>query len=161
MRPTFAFLLFNICLFRWAAAQSPEACNKHLQIREATKETWSPGVVRKNSDQAGGVIYEVKIKIRKSGSINFQKLITDGQSFDIELVKDGERNAHGPFKKGDEVKLIARTDKKQEATKADDSVMKMLAEKDATSAILYTSKKKQYYHTLPEFSPRQSDQLIR
>ena len=116
--------------------------------------------MKKNSYQAGGIIYSLKIKVRKSGYVTFEKLIIDGQALDVEVIQNGARDVQGPFQKGDEVTLTARSDRKHEPVKADESIVKKLTEKHSVAAILYQIKNKQYYQTLQAFSTSESDRLI-
>jgi hypothetical protein len=153
-------LLCTLSLGCDAVAQSPKFCKKHLQISEAKQEKWNPGIVKKNSDQAGGIIYSLKIKVRKSGYVTFEKLIIDGQALDVEVIQNGTRDVQGPFQKGDEITLKARSDKKHEIVKADESIVKKLTEKHSVAAILYQIKNKQYYQTLQGFATAEGDRLI-
>jgi hypothetical protein len=142
-----------------ANSQTPEICLKHLQLGNTTQEHWTPGIVRSNSDVNGGIIYEIGIKVKKGGYITFQNLITEGQVLEVELIKDGKRNAAGPFKKGDEITLIARSDKQRPVEKPDDLTADKLKSKRAAGGILYTIKEKQYLHTVDKFTARQRNAL--
>jgi hypothetical protein len=157
-----SFALFIFChsfLSSCLQAQSPEICTKHLEIKEASQQTWGPGIVKKNAEQAGGVKYEVKIKIRKNGHVTFKSLIVDNQILPVEISQNGNRNMQGPFAKGDEVTLIARTDKEKPAEVSDEVTNEKMQQRNAVAAILYDYKKKQYLHTLKKFSTHRRDKL--
>ena len=140
-------------------AQTPTICVKPVQVSDATRENWSPGIVRENTGNAGGVIYQVSVKIRKKGEVSFNSLIVDGQVLDIESVKYGERNAAGPFMKGDELLLIARSDRSKHIAGADASLLERVKDHKAEGAILYTFKNKQYLRPIEAFTEKRDNPL--
>ena len=152
----FGFILFRAFTIN---AQTPTVCLKPVQVAEATKENWAPGIVRENSANAGGVIYQVSVKIRKKGDVTFQSLIVDDQVLNIEAVKYGERNASGPFLKGDELLLIARSDQSKEAAGADAPLLQKVEEQKAEGAILYTFRSKQYLRPIEAFAVKRDNPL--
>jgi hypothetical protein len=136
-------------------SQTP-VCTKHLKIEESTQRNWNPGVVKENSAQAGGDIFEVKIKVKKGGYITFEKLIIEDQALAVEVKQDGNRGAQGPFKKGDEIILTSRTDKEEPFNKADQAIVTTINNKNAIGAVLYTVKGKEYIHTISNFTVRKN-----
>lgn len=140
-------------------AQTPTICVKPVQVSEATRENWSPGIVRENTANAGGVIYQVSVKIKKKGDITFHNLIVNDQVLDIEVVKYGDRNAPGPFVKGDELLLIGRSDRSKEAAGADASLLQKVKEQKAEGAILYTFRSKQYLRPIETFAVKRDNPL--
>src|SRR5687768_13367205 len=125
-------IFYSLC----ANAQSPTPCTKHLQINAATQQKWNPGIVQDNSQPSGGIVYEVKIKVKKKGYIAFQNLIIENQVLDVEVIKDGNRNVKGPFQKNDELSLIARSDKKKSYASPEQTVAAIVASKNAEGAIV-------------------------
>jgi hypothetical protein len=155
-----AFLISIVLLLSIPANAQISVCSKHLKIQESTQRHWNPGIVTENSAQAGGSIYEVKIKVKKGSNIAFEKLIAEGQALDIELKQNGQRGAQGPFKKGDEIILSARTDKQQPLTNSDQEVATAIRNKKATGAILYTLNDKKYIQTIANFTVWQNGKPI-
>jgi hypothetical protein len=157
-RPVSLMVVFFLLSIQ-AKAQTP-ACSKHLKIEESTQRNWNPGIVQQNAGDTGGLIYEVKIKVKKGGYITFQNLIIEDQVLDVEVKQNGDRQAEGPFKKRDEVVLSARTDKTKSPVAAPNEITLTMKKKNATAALLYTSKGKQYIHPISNFTARQSGKPI-
>jgi hypothetical protein len=155
----FTGLLF-LCTFS-IYAQSPAFCLKHVEVVTAFKENWVPGVVKNNEDRAGGTIFEISVRIKKNGGITFQQLILENQILSIEVTKDGKRNVPGPFNKGDELVLIARSDKNKSTAPPDDSAIRQLKAKNAEGALLYTIKNKQYLRPVDVIAGKRDKKLPR
>ena len=151
----FSLTLYSITLH----AQTPNLCTKHLAVGTSTESNWAPGIVQNNSQPAGGKVYEVQIKIRKNGYITFENLITENEVLPVEIVKDGTRNVAGPFKKGDVLTLIARTDKKKVQPAPENSIALKIKSKNAVGAVSYTFKDKQYIHPLASFIAKENKKL--
>jgi hypothetical protein len=151
--------LFISFSFFAMAQSSPEVCLKHLQVNEAFKQKWNPGIVRNNSKSAGGMMYSIKIKVKKNGYITFNKLITENEVLDVEVTKDGNRNITGPFDKGDEVTIIARSEINKPGPQPDPALSSKVKSKHAAGAILYTYKGKQYLHTLDRLTEAENNTL--
>jgi hypothetical protein len=152
-----ALILFSVIfIYTFSVnAQTPIACNKHLQINSATEQKWNPGIVQDNNEPAGGMVYEIKIKVKKSGYILFQNLIIDNQVLPLEVVKDAKRSAVGPFSKDDVLSLIARTNRKKNYSAPDEAIVRIVNGKNAKAAIVYTLDEKHHVHTIPKFDAKE------
>lgn len=161
LKPTglaiFIGLLF-LCTFT-VHAQSPVFCLKHVEVVSATRENWAPGIVKNNEERTGGIICEISVRIKKNGDITFQDLILEDQVLTVEVSKDGKRNVPGPFKKGDQLLLIARSDKKQSPVAPDASVVLQMKTKDTAGALLYTFKNKQYLRPVDVLTEKSNRKL--
>jgi hypothetical protein len=144
----------------FANAQSaPNICTKDLTIEQASQEKWNPGIVLNNSKASGGIAYKIKIKIRTTGYVIFNNLITENEALPVEILKDGTRSAGGSFKKGDVVTLIARSDKNMTQSPPDSLISSKLKNKNLEAAILYTTREKQYLHPVDHFTVTESHKL--
>lgn len=108
MKTILVVILFIVSSTCFAQVQ---ISSKHVKINAATQMSWSPGMIQQNSAPAGGKVFEVAIKIKKRGDYVFEKMIVDGQSLDIEMVKDGKRGIDGPYKKCSKWHIISRSDR--------------------------------------------------
>jgi hypothetical protein len=151
--------LFISFSFFAMAQSSPEVCLKHLQVNEALKQKWNPGIVRNNSKPSGGMMYLIEIKVKKNGYITFNKLITENEVLDVEVMKGGNRNVTGPFEKGDAVTIIARSEINKQSPAPDSAISSKIKSKHAAGAILYTYKDKQYLHTLDRLTETENKKL--
>lgn len=151
----FTGLLF-LCSF---TINAQKFCLKDIDVASASKENWAPGIVKNNSEPSGGIIFEISIKIKRNGDITFQDLILEDQVLPIEVTKDGKRNVPGPFQKGDELVLIARSDKKKSPATPDQSVIRELNAKKTEGALLYTFKNKQYLRPVAVFTQKSNKKL--
>lgn len=145
--------------FTHAQAQSPTVCLRPLAVKEATEESWAPGVVRENTTAAGGSLYRISVIVRKKGNVLFDKLILNDQVLTIEAVHEGQRHADGPFSKGDEVLLIARSDRARPGSTPEDAVVSMIKKRNAAGALLYTFRDKQYLRPIEAFTEKRSNPL--
>ena len=78
----------------------------------------------------------------------------------VEVKQNGNRNVAGTFKKGDEVVLIARTNKQKQVTAAEDALLAKMKDKGAPAAVIYSNKDKKYFHTISTFTVTQSGKPI-
>ncbi len=136
-------------------AQTPEFCLKPVKVIEATQERWAPGVVRDNAAQEGGTIYRISVRIRKKGDVTFQGLILNEGTLEIEAINDGQRNASGPFSKGEELLLVARSEKKATpTTPPDPSFIEKMKSRNAAALLLFTYRGKQFIRPVGTFETR-------
>lgn len=152
---TFTGLLL-LCTFN---IHAQKFCLKDIDVASASKENWAPGIVKNNAEPAGGIIFEVSVRIKKNGEITFQDLILEDRVLPIEVTMDGKRNVPGPFKKGDELVLIARSDKKNSPVTPDQSIIRELKAKNIEGALLYTFKNKQYLRPVVAFTEKRNKKL--
>jgi|GEM_PF-5465901 len=135
-----------LCFSLSANAQSPKLCSRHFRILSATKEAWSPGIVRNNNEIAGGVNYELKIKVRRKAPLEFQNLTAENKTLKIEVRKGGEPLT-ASTKKGDVLTLIARYDLKKESSDNQTSdISKTINENNTAAAIHYIVNDVHYLH---------------
>lgn len=99
-------------------------------------------MVQQNAEPDGGSIYEIQMKIRKKGDYDFQKLIVDNESLDLELVGNDNMNSGNAFiKKCSKWQLVARSSKRDIKTISDPAMEKRINEhKDVAGWIQYTFK---------------------
>ncbi len=140
-------------------AQAPRICNRPVQLLDATRQNWAPGIVQENSQSSGGMIYELSVRIRKKGNVTFDKLIVNNQMLDVEAVQDGQRHVAGPFRKGDRILLIARFDRSKSPEPADENILARLKNKDAEAALLYTIRNKQRLKPVQSFAEKRANAL--
>ena len=134
-------LVLFVLVINFSFAQ-PQITSKHIKVLTATKMSWNPGMVQQNSGPGGGMVYEIQIKIRKKGDYDFEKLIIDNESLDIELAGNDEKNSGNAFiKKCSKWQLIARSSKRDVKEISDSSIEKMTSEhKDMAGWIQYKFK---------------------
>ena len=75
------------------------------------------------------------------------------------MTKDGNRNLTGPFKKGDVVTIIARSEINKPGSQPEPATLSKIKAKHAEAAVLYMYKDKQYLHTLDHLSEAENDKL--
>jgi hypothetical protein len=150
-------LLVSPCLFGQVKISS-----KHFKIIEASQHKWTPGVAQENAKQVGGLIYEIKLRVKKKGSLQFDQFISEGKALGIEVTRDSERNAKGPFNKGDVLTLIARTDVSQAATVPDQVLEEYISKaKQKPGWIVYSFKEKKYMAGISVIEEKVPNQLSR
>lgn len=137
---TGSFLLITIILTVDCMAQVPVKRRCAFTVSEATQETWSPGIVADPASSSGGMLYRITVRTRKKG-ISFHQLVTSDARVDIEVVRGAERNATGPFAKGEELVLVARSAKDSPAP---DAALRIKAG-NAAALILFSRKGKRFY----------------
>lgn len=136
-----------------------EVCTKHLILKEASQAKWNPGIVKSNSESSGGKTFEVRIKVRKQGYLTIENLITENEVISFEVIQNGNRNAKGPFKKGDELLIVGRTDRKKQESAPAVTLVDMLRSEKAAGAIVYRFRDQTYLHPITQFAEKQSNKL--
>lgn len=86
------------------------------------------------------MLYHITIRTRKKG-ISFHELVTADASLDIEVVRGTERNITGPFAKGEELVLVARSAK---GSRAPDTAW-WAKSGNAAALILFSRKGKRFF----------------
>jgi hypothetical protein len=150
MLSAITFLLI-ICNAFFAQAQEPKLCTKHFTVATATSENWNVGVVRNYSDTTGGNLFSIKIKMHRSGYINFTQLIINNQQFAIEAVKNGIREFKGTVQVGDSLVLISRTSKTLRGAAPNASIIEKLRTKHKVAAIVYILDDLTFFHPIESF----------
>lgn len=104
--------------------------------------SWNPGMVQQNSEPGGGMVYDLQIKIRKKGVYDFEKLIVDNESLDVEWAgKDGKSSGNAFIKKCAKRQLIARSSKRDIKEINDPAIEKLIrGHKDMAGWIQYKFK---------------------
>ena len=156
---TLFFLICVLALFFQANGQATFS-KKCLSVSESTVQSWSPGNVQVGEKASGGVIYQIKAVVKKSGNLKFDSLFVDGRSFAIEVLKGAERAYNGSFKKGDLITLLARQNKSglYQKNSADISLI-IASRKDAVAFISIWVSDKRYLHPISEFKKVSSHNL--
>ena len=133
-------------------AQS-QITSKHLRVLNASEQSWSPGIVRQNTEPAGGKVYEIHIKVRKRGAYNFESLLVGNEKLDIEIAQNGERNLSNAFyKKCSKWQLIARSNQNDVKKITDESLTNMITEnRDIDGWILYKFKGQTFAKSIAHF----------
>lgn len=121
-------LLLFVFVINCSFAQS-QITSRHIKVLTATKKSWNPGIVQQNAEPGGGKIYEMQIKIRKKGNYDFEKLVVDNESLEIELSgMDGQESGNAVIKKCSKWQLIARSSKRDVNEISDPSIKKIVSE---------------------------------
>lgn len=147
-------LLFLICLTAFFFQSNAQATfsKKCLSVSESTVQSWSAGNVQAGEKAVGGVIYQIKAVLKKSGNLNFDSLFVDGKGFAVEVVKSTERAYVGSFKKGDSITLLARQDKGILYKKPSANVNRIISsKKDVIAFISIWVSGNRYLHPVTEF----------
>lgn len=105
MRLTLLFLFATCSL----AFSQIAVSSRYFSVVSATERAWSAGTTLVGQQSTAGKIYELHVRLRKSGNIQFQYLFINDQFLDLETLKGNERMARGPFRKGEKITLICRT----------------------------------------------------
>jgi hypothetical protein len=146
-----SFLLFCILTFFTANGQA-KFSKKCLTISESTVQSWSPGNIQVDGKAVGGVIYQIKAVLKKSGQLKFDSLFVDGKNFPLEVVKGTDRGYTGVLKKGDSITLQARQDKGVTYQKNSAGISRLISsQKDAVAFISIWVNGKRYLHPVSEF----------
>lgn len=118
---------------------------KHLKVVNSSQMAWSPGTVRENSSPGGGNIYQIEIKIKKKGEYQFEKMIKDGESLDLEMTSKGVQQAAGNFKRCAKWQIIARSNRRTPFEIEDDQVKFIVAKhSEVVGWIQYKFKNQKY-----------------
>lgn len=100
----------TLCLSLTSAlGQNPAISSRHFKIRDATRQAWSPGIVRENTAISGGYIFQLGVKARKGGRYQVERLIVNGESLSIEATQGGEARSTDRVRKCSKWKFIARS----------------------------------------------------
>lgn len=110
-------------------------------------------MVQQNAEPDGGKVYKIQIKIRKRGDYDFEKLIVDNESLDIELVGNDPMNSGNAFiKKCSKWQLVARSSKRDIKAISDAAVEKLISEqKNVAGWIQYTFKGQTFIRPVDSF----------
>jgi hypothetical protein len=124
---------------------------KCLSITESSIQSWTAGNTQVG-DKTGGVIYQIKAILNKSGNITFDSLFVDGRSFAIEVVKGTDRSYVGSFKKGDLITLLSRENKGTRYLTPSAPVNQIISsKKNFVAFISIWAGSKRYLHPVTEF----------
>ena len=145
------FLLLVPAFFFQTNAQATFS-KKCLSISESTVQSWSPGNVQAGEKARGGMIYQIKAVLKKSGDLKFDSLFVDGQSLALEVVKGTDRAFAGAYKKGDSITLLARQSKANAHQKYSADVSQLFSsKKEVVAFISIWVSGKRYLHPVSEF----------
>jgi hypothetical protein len=146
-----SLILLYVSGFIFQANAQVTFSKKCLSVTESSVQSWSPGNAQVG-DKGGGLIYQIKAVLKKSGNLTFDSLFVDGKSFAIEVVKGSERAYMGSFKKGDSVTLLSRQNKGKRYLKSSADVNQVISSKKMFSAFISIwSGGKRYLHPVTEF----------
>jgi hypothetical protein len=152
------FLLANSCL---VFSQEPEISKKHIKIRSAVSSGWSPGIVKENSQPAGGLLYQIELKVKRSGDFKFEGLITSGEKLTIGLVKDNERNPSGPFSKRTKLQIVSRSNRASPSAQEDTTIHKLIAgQPDVSAWVQYSFEGKSFLVPVRQIDTKKNEKLI-
>jgi hypothetical protein len=110
--------------------------DKHFKITSATKESWSPGTVQDNAPSGGGLMYQIKLEVKKSGDFKFDSLITEAGALPLEVIKNAIRNYKGPLKKGERILLIAYQENQKSFTANSLAVQSLISDRKNQPALI-------------------------
>ena len=146
-----SLILLFVSGFIFQANAQVTFSKKCLSVTESSVKSWSPGNAQAG-DKGGGVIYQIKAILKKSGSFTFDSLFVDGKSIAIEVVKDSERGYSGSFKKGDSITLLSRQNKGVHYLKSSPAVSPIISsKKNFVAFISIRAGGKRYLHPVTEF----------
>lgn len=135
------FFLLSLILVSLPLWGQTKISTKHLKIIDASQHKWSPGTVQKNSEPAGGIIYETKIKVKKSGDLKIDHFIIEDKLLKVEINKGTERKVSGPFTKGDELTILARS---ETSSPISENLSASIGAKKKSAWLMYTVDGKNY-----------------
>jgi hypothetical protein len=146
-----SLILLLVSGFIFEASAQVSFSKKCLSVAESSVQSWPPGNAQ-GSDKGGGVIYQIRAVLRKSGNLTFDSLFVDGKSFAIEVVKGSERAYIGSFKKGDTVTLLSRQNKGMHYLKSSHDVSQLISSKKKSAAFISIwVGGRRYLHPVTEF----------
>ncbi len=146
-----SLILLYVSGFIFQANAQASFSKKCLSVTESSIQSWSPGNAQAG-DKGGGVIYQIKAVLKKSGNLTFDSLFVDGKSFAIEVVKGSERAYIGSFKKGDSVTLLSRQNKGTRYLKSSADVKQVISSKKMFAAFISIwVGGRRYLHPVTEF----------
>ncbi len=126
----FILIFCLLCVGSSSVAQVTPT-RKYVKVLEATQRRWSPGTVQKNTNPSGGFIFEIKVRVKKSGDWHFQQGAFDNKTLPIEVTKQGERTVQGPWRKREVLTLIARTNDAATAAQVEEEIARAMASSEA------------------------------
>jgi hypothetical protein len=135
-----------------AATAQVKFATKFFKVTEATVQSWSPGASRNTGKTEGGFVYQVKATVTKASQLQFDSLVVDGNMLAIEVVKGTQRNYKGPFSKGDQLTILARTENGASIKKASTKLLEAMAQKKGSGFISYRVKGKPYLYSISKFT---------
>lgn len=149
------FFMLSLLLATMPLWGQVKISSKHFKVIDASQHKWSPGVVQKNSEPAGGVIYEIKIKMKKNG-VKVDQFITENKSLKIEINKGAERHAGGPFRKGDQLTIVARS---ESSSPVGENWAAAIATKNKTGWLGYSFDGKNYLAGVSQINQKSAAQM--
>jgi hypothetical protein len=135
--------------------------SKNFKVLSATKESWNPGTVTDNSKPGGGALYQVRLMVKKNGTLRLDSLVMAEGSLPVEVTKNTVRNYKGPLKKGDEIVLVAYQNFQEPLAKnpADvQSLMARIKKSKASCFVSYREKGNKCLVLIGEFQKKTSNQ---
>jgi hypothetical protein len=143
-----ALILSALC----SASAQAKLSTKYFKATEATVQSWSAGASRNTGKMESGFIYQVKATVTKGNLLQFDSLIVDGNSLAIEVVKGTQRNYRGPFSKGEQITILARTENGGPARKASAILLAGIAKRKEAGFISYRANGKAYLFPVSKFT---------
>ena len=135
-----------------SAAAQVKFSTKYFKVTEATVQSWSPGASRNTDKREGGFIYQVKATVTKANQLKFDSLIVNGSMLAIEVVNGTQRNFKGPFLKGDQITILARSEHSEPIKKAPGKLWVAIEGRNGSGCVSGHLKGKPYLFFISKFT---------